>query len=249
MNITSEKILNKLSELAKNKQFPSALIIQSFSQDQLETFALIISKIIVCSNNSYPSDDCFLCKKVQNKKLFDFVFLNGISQEITKEQIINVIQKLSLTSLEVHNQKICIIANAENLKKNASNALLKFLEEPPSDTYIILLTKNRQLILPTIRSRCHFYLLNENSNEIILNSFEKTLLSRDKFKYLLFSFEFKKENKIEIINNIEQALKRTIFQNFPEFIEDTVILLEDLKIMPNEKIAIDNYFIKLSERL
>lgn len=50
--------------------------------------------------------------------------------------------------------KIYIIGDAERMNEEASNALLKTLEEPPSHTIIILLAPDEVTVLPTISSRC-----------------------------------------------------------------------------------------------
>ncbi len=50
--------------------------------------------------------------------------------------------------------KVFIIDEAELLGPEAQNALLKTLEEPPANTYIILVTCQPQRLFPTIRSRC-----------------------------------------------------------------------------------------------
>lgn len=50
--------------------------------------------------------------------------------------------------------KVYIVREAEMLSMQAQNALLKTLEEPPADTYIILLSTARDRLLPTTISRC-----------------------------------------------------------------------------------------------
>ena len=52
------------------------------------------------------------------------------------------------------NRKIYMIADADKMSVSAANSLLKFLEEPASDTVAILMTEQGQRILPTILSRC-----------------------------------------------------------------------------------------------
>ena len=47
-----------------------------------------------------------------------------------------------------------IIDPADDLERNAANALLKALEEPPAGTYFLLVTHRPGRLLPTIRSRC-----------------------------------------------------------------------------------------------
>lgn len=50
--------------------------------------------------------------------------------------------------------KILIVWRADKMRTESSNKLLKFLEEPPEKTIIILLAENQDFILPTILSRC-----------------------------------------------------------------------------------------------
>ena len=50
--------------------------------------------------------------------------------------------------------KIFLIDGAEDMNRQTQNALLKTLEEPPPSTFIILVTSQPDLLLPTVRSRC-----------------------------------------------------------------------------------------------
>ena len=50
--------------------------------------------------------------------------------------------------------KVFIIDEAELLARESQNALLKTLEEPPPNTYIILISSQPQRLFATIRSRC-----------------------------------------------------------------------------------------------
>ncbi len=50
--------------------------------------------------------------------------------------------------------RIFLIEEADKFNDESANALLKTLEEPPSTTYIVLLTSRPSVLLPTIRSRC-----------------------------------------------------------------------------------------------
>jgi DNA polymerase-3 subunit delta' len=51
-------------------------------------------------------------------------------------------------------RKVAVIADAHALNRNAANALLKTLEEPPGETHLLLLSSHPGRLLPTIRSRC-----------------------------------------------------------------------------------------------
>ena len=52
------------------------------------------------------------------------------------------------------NSKFVIIDSADDLNRNAANALLKILEEPAKNTYLFLISHSVRKLLPTIRSRC-----------------------------------------------------------------------------------------------
>ncbi len=65
--------------------------------------------------------------------------------------------------------RVYLIWGAEYLGKEG-NKLLKVIEEPPEDAYIILLTENRKQILPTILSRCQTFLLKPLSGDDMLQA-------------------------------------------------------------------------------
>jgi DNA polymerase-3 subunit delta' len=51
-------------------------------------------------------------------------------------------------------RKVAVVVDAHCLNRNAANALLKTLEEPPLGTHLLLATSHVSRLLPTIRSRC-----------------------------------------------------------------------------------------------
>lgn len=51
-------------------------------------------------------------------------------------------------------RRVVILNPADDMERNASNALLKSLEEPPKGTFFLLVTHRPAQLLPTIRSRC-----------------------------------------------------------------------------------------------
>lgn len=67
---------------------------------------------------------------------------------------IKQIQKVVYLTPGYGSEKIVIIKDAQLLTSEAQNALLKLLEEPPSDTYLFLISPTKESFLPTILSRC-----------------------------------------------------------------------------------------------
>lgn len=67
---------------------------------------------------------------------------------------IRALQHRLTTRPTLGSRRVVIIDPADDLEKNAVNALLKSLEEPPAGTYFLLVAHRPGRLLPTIRSRC-----------------------------------------------------------------------------------------------
>ncbi|MEK1886149.1 MAG: DNA polymerase III subunit delta' [Phyllobacterium sp.] len=72
---------------------------------------------------------------------------------ITIDEIRRVTHFLNRTSHD-GSWRIVIVDPADDMNRNAANALLKTLEEPPQRTLFILISHSLGRLLPTIRSRC-----------------------------------------------------------------------------------------------
>lgn len=71
---------------------------------------------------------------------------------------VNAVRNLSAAAYAgVDGKKVIIIENADALSASAANALLKILEEPPSDTYFILTAVRQNAVLPTVLSRLRVF--------------------------------------------------------------------------------------------
>ena len=80
-------------------------------------------------------------------------FTGTPSRELRVEQIRQLQERLALRGLE-SKRKVAILVSAEQMNVQAQNAFLKTLEEPPSETTLILVASAMDRLLPTIRSRC-----------------------------------------------------------------------------------------------
>jgi DNA polymerase III subunit delta' len=74
-------------------------------------------------------------------------------RNVTIDQVRRMQQRLT-TRPTLGSRRAVIVDPADDLEKNAANALLKSLEEPPSGTFFLLVTHRPGRLLPTIRSRC-----------------------------------------------------------------------------------------------
>ncbi|HEY3912355.1 MAG TPA: DNA polymerase III subunit delta' [Stellaceae bacterium] len=73
--------------------------------------------------------------------------------EIVVEDAREVVGFFRLTAAE-EGWRIVVIDGAEEMNRNAANAILKVLEEPPGHALLLLVSHNPGRLLPTIRSRC-----------------------------------------------------------------------------------------------
>ncbi len=73
-----------------------------------------------------------------------------ISIDVVRELVVN-----QMTTRPARGRaRVFVIDEAEMLTTQAENSLLKTLEEPPADSYLILVATSDANLLPTIRSRC-----------------------------------------------------------------------------------------------
>ena len=114
----------------------------------------------------------------------------------------------------------------ENITLEAQNALLKILEEPPANTIIVIITAKRELILPTIISRCKVIVLQEKEIELT----ETDLL------------DLKDTLNILLTGKIGSKLK--IAQNIAKDKENTALWLEKMAVFVRNELTKDNSDIK-----
>ncbi len=76
-----------------------------------------------------------------------------LARSINVEQV-RGLQRLFATTASLSPRRVVVIDAIDDLERNAANALLKNLEEPPPDTLFLLVSHSPERLLPTIRSRC-----------------------------------------------------------------------------------------------
>ncbi|HCG4535996.1 TPA: hypothetical protein NJY08_004846 [Salmonella enterica subsp. enterica serovar Typhi str. AG3] len=114
-----------------------------------ENFALWLASRILCGGHE---NDCIVCSRIQHYNHPDVVTIRPEGLAIKVDQIRELQEKASYRSAEGKGQ-VFIIVGADKMNPQASNALLKFLEEPKSNVTILLLGESRELLLETIKSR------------------------------------------------------------------------------------------------
>ncbi len=106
--------------------------------------------------------------------------------EIIVDDVREVGGFLSLTASE-GGWRVVIVDSADEMNRNAANAVLKVLEEPPDRALLILVSHNPGRLLPTIRSRCRklsLATLSDQDMVTLVNKYAPELSDQDRTKLI-----------------------------------------------------------------
>ena len=114
----------------------------------------ILSKAVNCLTNGKgePCNTCAMCQATTEGKALDVIEIDAASNRGIDE-IRDLREKVNYSPNQAR-YKVYIIDEVHMLTKEASNALLKTLEEPPPHIIFILATTEAHKVIPTILSRC-----------------------------------------------------------------------------------------------
>ena len=139
---------------------------------------------------------------------FSLIDILPEKKNIDINQIRQLITHMNKTSLN-DKPRLILIDNIEFLNINSVNALLKILEEPPENTYFILI-HNHKKVLQTLKSRCiefkiklsnkeSFLIIEKIIEDNIENNINKDLINHYFTPGKIYNLiKFSKENKIEL---------------------------------------------------
>ena len=128
---------------------------------------------------------------------------------INVDEVIKIQKKISLKSHSGGN-KVLIIWGAEKLNPQASNKLLKIIEEPPEKSYFILVTEKSSVLLPTLISRCQKIKL----PPIEVEEIEKALKKLNMNSNLTEIIKFSKGSWRKVLNDINNKEEKDRFENY-----------------------------------
>ena len=114
----------------------------------------------------------------------------GLARDITVKQVRELGEFMSMTAA-LSPWRVAVIDSMDELNKEASNALLKMLEEPPPNTLFFLVSHAPGRLLPTIRSRCrllHFDALDDDAMTSILETRSAGLSAAERNRIVAMSF-------------------------------------------------------------
>jgi DNA polymerase III subunit delta' len=148
----AKRFLKRLLHLGK---VPHAILLSGMKGVGKTALAREFATLLNCLNpEGFDScDACASCRKMSDGHHPDLLWVRSEGAYIKLDQIRSLKQRLAFRPFE-GKWRIVIVEDAQNLREEAGNALLKLLEEPPRQNLFILTTLEPQMLLPTIVSRC-----------------------------------------------------------------------------------------------
>lgn len=170
-----------------------------------EKFSLWLASKILCGGHD---GECITCRRIYNHNHPDVIYIRPEGLDIKVDQIREIHAKAAYKSADGNGQVI-IIQNADRMNIQASNAFLKFLEEPKQDVNILLLGQSKEGLIETIRSRIQVVKMDES------DGFMNEAVSRGLMFKGLGIFE-------EIHVNVDQA------EQFKDVADDWIKAIRDV---------------------
>lgn len=155
--IAQSHITDTLENAIKSDRIAQAFLFTGPRGVGKTSMARILSKALNCKNgpSTKPCNECDNCVEITNSNSADVIEIDGASN--TGVDDVRRIQNELLYPPQKSQFKIYIIDEVHMLSKNAFNALLKTLEEPPRNVKFIFATTEPHNLPPTITSRCQRY--------------------------------------------------------------------------------------------
>lgn len=157
----NEKATGALRRALSGGRLPHAILIAGPEHVGKMALAVDLAAALNCTGDEKPCGQCPGCSRTR-RGLHTDVHVVGLGEAagggrrrtlIGVDQVRDVQREAALAPFEGE-CKVVIFDGAELLSEEASNSLLKTLEEPPPGVYLLLLTSKPEALLPTVVSRC-----------------------------------------------------------------------------------------------
>ena len=153
--IGNEKIKTILTNAIQSNNVLHSYLFTGIDGIGKSLFAKEFANMILCtSDNKKPCQKCKSCLEFQGESHPDFLQIEPEDGKTIKIEQIRYLQEKIAEKPITSEKKVYIINECDTMTREASNALLKTLEEPPTYATIILITANESKLLVTIKSRC-----------------------------------------------------------------------------------------------
>tara|TARA_Y100001954_G_scaffold239398_1_gene313642 strand:- start:3652 stop:5535 length:1884 start_codon:yes stop_codon:yes gene_type:complete len=170
-----EAIKSILSRAAASDKIAPAYLFSGTRGVGKTTIARIFAKALNCVNapTAEPCNECSNCKQITAGVAVDVIEIDGASNRGIDDAR-RLKEDIGYAPVECR-YKVFIIDEAHMLTKEAFNALLKTLEEPPPRATFIMATTEPHKFPPTIISRCQHYIYKMLTQQELVNHLESIM--------------------------------------------------------------------------
>jgi len=152
-----QDLWSHLLQQIDESKLPHALLLCGMQYSGKARLAMALARFLLCQqpHAGHNCGKCHACELSRSGSHGDFRKLKpeGSSKVIKIEQLRQLVEFASKTA-SLGRRKVVILSPAESMNTAAANSLLKSLEEPSAETFIILVCHRLQGLPATIRSRC-----------------------------------------------------------------------------------------------
>ena len=149
-----ERVRALLARSIQAGRLPPALLLAGPEGVGKRTVALAAARALVCeTGQGVACDQCSACSRAARGLHPDVIVVEPETATIKIEQVRDMAREVLALPFEGRARGF-VMDDAHVMTEQASNALLKSLEEPPATSHVFLVTASPQALLPTIRSRC-----------------------------------------------------------------------------------------------
>lgn len=216
-------VSQSLKKIISAKNIPHAFLFAGPKGTGKTSAARILAKVLNCENikSGKPCERCRQCVSITSGSNLDVIEMDAASHRgIDDVRILRDAVKLVPVAAK---KKVYIIDEVHMLTAEASNALLKTLEEPPEHVVFILATTNPEKLIETIRSRTTLIQFSKAKTTEIITSLkrvvagEKIKIDEDSLKLIAEASDGSFRDAIKTLEQLiseENDLKKEAVENF-----------------------------------
>jgi len=230
-----EHIIEVLRNSAKQNRFAHAYLFYGSRGSGKTTTARLLAKLVNCEKRinppaggekfrekGEPCNECRACTEIDNNQAMDVVEIDAASNRGIDE-IRDLKESIKLSPIYL-SKKVYIIDEVHMLTREAFNALLKTLEEPPAHAVFILATTEYEKLPATISSRTQKFNFKKLSIEDILKKLS-SVVKTEKIKIA--------DDALELI----AALGEGSFRDAESLLDQIASMDSDIELKDVEKIV------------
>lgn len=226
LETSKKEVINNLQQ----GLLPHALLLLGSHEAGQEELSLWLANILLCEKfnideHQHACGQCKSCSLINAHTHPDLTILDNGEKTLGVDLIREAGGFLQKTA-QLGKRKVVVINSSENMTESAANALLKTLEEPTNNSYLLLVCNDLEMLLPTIISRSSVVNVNPPTgnefsqlviNQDIINDFtnisqfaelssEQTLQKQQAIMDEIVSFMGDYTNGAELTSLIEESL-------------------------------------------